>query len=56
MANTIALVDDDRNILTSVAMALEAEGLAQALSFQTRDTIEAILAFVQKRDPRFEGR
>ena len=32
------------------------EGLAQALSFQTRDTIEAILAFVQKRDPRFEGR
>ena len=26
MAQTIALVDDDRNILTSVAMALEAEG------------------------------
>ncbi len=26
MAHTIALVDDDRNILTSVAMALEAEG------------------------------
>ncbi|MBI2234579.1 MAG: DNA-binding response regulator, partial [Micavibrio aeruginosavorus] len=24
--NTIALVDDDRNILTSVSMALEAEG------------------------------
>ena len=28
MANTIALVDDDRNILTSVSMALEAEGFA----------------------------
>ena len=28
MAHTIALVDDDRNILTSVAMALEAEGFA----------------------------
>ena len=41
---------------SSMAEALEAEGLAQALSFQTRDTIEAILAFVQKRDPRFEGR
>ncbi len=26
MAQTIALVDDDRNILTSVTMALEAEG------------------------------
>ena len=26
MANTIALVDDDQNILTSVTMALEAEG------------------------------
>ena len=25
MTNTIALVDDDRNILTSVSMALEAE-------------------------------
>ena len=28
MAGTIALVDDDRNILTSVSMALEAEGFA----------------------------
>ncbi|MHA1568727.1 MAG: DNA-binding response regulator, partial [Alphaproteobacteria bacterium] len=26
MARTIALVDDDRNILTSVSIALEAEG------------------------------
>lgn len=28
MTNTIALVDDDRNILTSVSMALEAEGFS----------------------------
>ena len=28
MGATIALVDDDRNILTSVTMALEAEGYA----------------------------
>ena len=28
---TIALVDDDRNILTSVSIALEAEGLDQHL-------------------------
>ena len=26
MSNRIALVDDDQNILTSIAMALEAEG------------------------------
>ena len=26
MVSTIALIDDDRNIITSVAMALEAEG------------------------------
>ncbi|HEC91234.1 MAG TPA: DNA-binding response regulator, partial [Alphaproteobacteria bacterium] len=26
MPRTIALVDDDKNILTSVSMALEAEG------------------------------
>src|SRR3546814_1462105 len=28
MASTVALVDDDRNILTSVTMALEAEGFS----------------------------
>src|SRR6185437_13776883 len=28
MPSTIALVDDDRNILTSITMALEAEGFA----------------------------
>ena len=28
MGHQIALVDDDRNILTSVSMALEAEGFA----------------------------
>ena len=28
MTSTVALVDDDRNILTSVTMALEAEGFS----------------------------
>ena len=27
MSHTIALVDDDRNILTSISMALENEGI-----------------------------
>ena len=45
MAQTIALVDDDRNILTSVAMALEAEG------FEVRtytDGAEALLGLTQR--------
>ncbi|MGB4108197.1 MAG: response regulator transcription factor [Alphaproteobacteria bacterium] len=40
MAPTIALVDDDRNILTSVTMALEAEGF----EVQTYNDGEAALA------------
>src|ERR1700735_4541821 len=45
MAQTIVLVDDDRNILTSVSMALEAEG------FEVRtysDGDEALRGLTQK--------
>ena len=61
MANSIALVDDDKNILTSVAMALEAEG------FQVRcysDGAEALrglaqapadLAILDIKMPRMDG-
>ena len=61
MANTIALVDDDKNILTSVAIALEAEG------FQVRtysDGAEALrglaahpadLAILDIKMPRMDG-
>ena len=31
MSKTIALVDDDRNILTSLSMALEREGFRETL-------------------------
>jgi enoyl-CoA hydratase/carnithine racemase len=42
----------------SVSMdeALEDEARCQAVNFGTSDTAEAIQAFVQKREPRFEGR
>ena len=36
--------------------ALEAEGLAQTINFYTQDTKEAVAAFLDKRDPKFQGR
>jgi two-component system response regulator ChvI len=58
---TIALVDDDRNILTSVAMALEAEGFAVKTY---SDSVEALrelsshppdLAVLDIKMPRMDG-
>jgi 2-(1,2-epoxy-1,2-dihydrophenyl)acetyl-CoA isomerase len=40
----------------SLAQALEAEALAQNVNFQSKDTAEAMIAFVQKREPKFEGK
>ena len=40
----------------SLTHALEAEAMAQNVNFQSADTAEAMMAFVQKREPRFEGR
>ncbi|QLH38610.1 MAG: response regulator transcription factor [Defluviicoccus sp.] len=61
MAETIALVDDDRNILTSVSMALEAEGFqvvtyadgAEALNGFTRQPVD--LAILDIKMPRMDG-
>jgi 2-(1,2-epoxy-1,2-dihydrophenyl)acetyl-CoA isomerase len=36
--------------------ALDDEGAAQTVNFSTKDTMEAMTAFVQKREPNFEGR
>jgi len=36
--------------------ALDDEGAAQTVNFSTKDTMEAMRAFVDKRAPRFEGR
>ncbi len=40
----------------SMDQALEEESRSQAVNFGTADTMEALRAFVEKRDPRFEGR
>ena len=61
MAPTIALVDDDRNILTSVSMALEAEGFAvrafadgvEALRGLTEDPADLVVLDIKM--PRLDG-
>ena len=61
VANTIALVDDDRNILTSVSMALEAEGFAvrcyadgaEALRGMSAQPVD--LAILDIKMPRMDG-
>ena len=61
MAHKIALVDDDRNILTSVTMALEAEGFMvstyrdgeEALRELGRNPVE--LAILDIKMPRMDG-
>lgn len=40
----------------TLPQALEAEAQAQTVNFGTRDTAEAMLAFIERREPRFEGR
>ena len=41
---------------TSMDEALEAEGMAQSVNAGTKDTAEAIRAFLEKREPKFTGR
>jgi len=56
----IALAQTKRLLNNSMAVsmeqALDDEGAAQTVNFGTRDTVEAIAAFAQKRQPTFEGR
>jgi 2-(1,2-epoxy-1,2-dihydrophenyl)acetyl-CoA isomerase len=40
----------------SMDQALEEESRSQAVNFGTADTLEAITAFAQKREPKFQGR
>ncbi len=46
----------NNSMAVSMEQALEDEARAQAANFGTRDTREALTAFVEKRTPQFEGR
>jgi 2-(1,2-epoxy-1,2-dihydrophenyl)acetyl-CoA isomerase len=46
----------NRSFEQTFEQALDDEGRSQTINVATRDTMEAILAFVEKRDPTFEGR
>jgi two-component system response regulator ChvI len=61
MAQTIALVDDDRNILASVSMTLEAEGFAVRTYSDGTEALKALtaqpvdLAILDIKMPRMDG-
>jgi 2-(1,2-epoxy-1,2-dihydrophenyl)acetyl-CoA isomerase len=46
----------DNSLQVTLEEALDDEGVAQSLNFTTADTAEAMKAFVDKREPKFEGR
>jgi enoyl-CoA hydratase/carnithine racemase len=51
---TTRLLNNSLNV--TLEEALDDEGLSQTVNFSTADTREAVTAFLQKRQPRFEGR
>ena len=61
MSHTIALVDDDRNILTSISMALENEGFKVQTYIDAESALIGIvrnppdLAVVDIKMPRMDG-
>lgn len=61
MANTIALVDDDRNILTSLSVALQSEGFATRVYTDGETALKALtenpadLAVLDVKMPKMDG-
>jgi 2-(1,2-epoxy-1,2-dihydrophenyl)acetyl-CoA isomerase len=45
----------NQSLSVSMAEALEFEDVAQSLAFSSADTREAMMAFVEKREPKFTG-
>jgi enoyl-CoA hydratase/carnithine racemase len=54
LAMTKCLLNESLEV--SLSRALEEEGRCQVVNFSTADTAEALAAFLEKREPHFEGR
>jgi enoyl-CoA hydratase/carnithine racemase len=54
LAMTKRMLDDSLQV--TLEEALDDEGVCQTVNLTTSDTAEAMNAFVEKREPRFEGR
>lgn len=53
LAQTKRMLNNSSN--ATLEQAIDDEGAAQALNFTTNDTVEAIAAFSERREPTFEG-
>jgi 2-(1,2-epoxy-1,2-dihydrophenyl)acetyl-CoA isomerase len=55
---TVSMIKENLNRATERTMeeTLEAESMTQSLAFASEDTREAVLAWLEKREPRFTGR
>jgi enoyl-CoA hydratase/carnithine racemase len=53
LAMTKRLLNNSLNV--TLEEALDDEGLSQTVNFSTEDTREAVMAFVEKREPTFRG-
>ena len=54
LAQTKRLLNNSMHV--TMEEALDDEGAAQTINFGTKDTLEAMSAFIAKREPHFEGR
>jgi len=54
LAQTKRMIDNAMHV--TLEQALDDEGAAQTVNFSTADTAEAMAAFLEKRDPKFQGR
>ena len=54
LAMTKRLLNNSFNV--TLEEALDDEGLSQTVNFSTKDTAEAVMAFIEKRTPTFRGR
>ena len=54
IAQSKRMLNNSMNV--TMEEALDDEGAAQTVNFGTKDTPEAIMAFMEKREPNFKGR